>query len=197
MKVALVVALLFARGCGVSEATDPDGDLLTNQQERELGTDPNNADTDGDGLNDNVELATGTDPLDPDTDGDGLADGGETSFGLDPLVADGPDAALSIWLNQDSSWRTRGDDPAFPGFEIISTLTGFADFVPDSGAPTFECYGQGLDVVCPPQPFTDGSDWEFTAFLTDELGNARFVIETTRTAANGTVTTASFDAVPR
>jgi len=32
--------------------TDSDGDGLTDAEERDLGTDPNNADTDGDGVND-------------------------------------------------------------------------------------------------------------------------------------------------
>src|ERR1051326_777721 len=46
---------------------DPDGDGLTNLQEFQLGTDPNNPDTDGDGIPDGVEIANGTDPLDPNS----------------------------------------------------------------------------------------------------------------------------------
>ncbi|MBN1210724.1 MAG: OmpA family protein [Myxococcaceae bacterium] len=56
---------------------DSDGDGLTNTQEAEIGTDPNNPDTDGDGLPDGLEVATSTDPLDDDTDDDGLLDGTE------------------------------------------------------------------------------------------------------------------------
>jgi hypothetical protein len=41
---------------------DPDGDGLTNDEEAELGTDPNLADTDGDGYDDDEELAANTDP---------------------------------------------------------------------------------------------------------------------------------------
>jgi hypothetical protein len=44
---------------------DPDGDGLSNIEEAEYGTDPNNADTDGDGASDGAEVAAGTDPLDP------------------------------------------------------------------------------------------------------------------------------------
>jgi len=61
---------------------DPDGDGMTNQEEFEAGTDPNNADTDGDGLNDNEEQDMGTDPTNEDTDGDGIPDG----IDPDPLV---------------------------------------------------------------------------------------------------------------
>ena len=43
-------------------------------------------DSDGDGLSDDEEKAIGTDPLNPDTDGDGLSDGLERAWGLDPLT---------------------------------------------------------------------------------------------------------------
>src|SRR5713101_2814930 len=54
---------------------DPDQDGLTNLEEYQHGTDPNNPDTDGDGLSDGDEVHKyHTDPLNPDTDGDGLTD---------------------------------------------------------------------------------------------------------------------------
>ena len=76
---------------------DTDGDGLTDDEEKEIGTDPNNPDTDGDGINDGDEV-TGdknkdwdgdgkpdpTDPLNPDSDGDGLNDGDEVDRGTDP-----------------------------------------------------------------------------------------------------------------
>lgn len=98
---------------------DADDDGLSNLQEQNLGTDPNDADTDDDGMPDGWEVAHGLDPLvsadaaldadgdglsnleeyqlgtDPnaaDTDGDGMPDGWETTYGLDPL--DPADAAL-------------------------------------------------------------------------------------------------------
>ncbi len=65
---------------------DPDRDGLTNLQEYELGTDPNNPDTDGDGLLDGDEVNKyHTNPLLPDTDGDGIPDGVEVQTGTDPL----------------------------------------------------------------------------------------------------------------
>lgn len=69
---------------------DTDGDGLTNDQEEELGTDPEIADTDGDGLSDGVEfLKTKTDPKAADSDGDGLSDGDEVNnYKTDPNKAD-------------------------------------------------------------------------------------------------------------
>jgi YD repeat-containing protein len=43
---------------------DSDGDGLTDEEERALGTDPFNADTDGDGYPDGLEVALGSNPLD-------------------------------------------------------------------------------------------------------------------------------------
>lgn len=70
--------------------SDPDGDGLTNDQELNAGTDPNNADTDGDGLNDGEELTKyRTDPKNFDTDKDDLMDGEEVNkWKTNPLVPD-------------------------------------------------------------------------------------------------------------
>lgn len=69
---------------------DTDGDGLTDDEERELGTDPNNPDTDGDGLSDGDEVHVyHTDPLNKDTDGDGLTDYEEVfTHHTDPLNKD-------------------------------------------------------------------------------------------------------------
>lgn len=48
---------------GATRGTDTDGDLLTDEREAELGTDPKNADSDGDGYRDGTEVANGYDPL--------------------------------------------------------------------------------------------------------------------------------------
>lgn len=64
---------------------DADGDGLDNDQEAELGTNPNNWDTDGDGLSDDFEFNNqeniGGLPLRYDTDADSLSDGVEYRIG--------------------------------------------------------------------------------------------------------------------
>jgi len=65
---------------------DADGDGLTIEQERNVGTDPNNTDTDGDGLTDRQEVETyKTDPLRADSDNDTFKDGSEVQSGYNPL----------------------------------------------------------------------------------------------------------------
>ena len=65
---------------------DLDSDGLTNLQEYQRGTIPNNPDTDGDTLQDGAEVAGAgsrppTNPLRADTDSDGLSDGVESNTG--------------------------------------------------------------------------------------------------------------------
>ncbi len=76
---------------------DPDRDGLTNDEEKQIGTDPNNPDTDGDGLKDGEEVHIyHTDPLKWDTDGDGLSDGDEVlKYHTDPLKYDTDGDGLS------------------------------------------------------------------------------------------------------
>jgi len=73
-----------------SPNADPDGDGLTNAEEKQLGTNKKIADSDADGLKDGEEVKTyKTDPLKMDTDGDGLRDGDEVRIEkTDPTKAD-------------------------------------------------------------------------------------------------------------
>jgi hypothetical protein len=81
---------------------DPDGDGLTNAEEAELGTDPNDPDSDGDGISDSIEAEDGRpidtdndgtiDALDTDSDGDGVPDSRDncrTVVNTDQLDSDG------------------------------------------------------------------------------------------------------------
>jgi hypothetical protein len=67
---------------------DADSDGLTNERERELGTDPFNPDSNGDGIDDLTAVRSGLDPLDPDMDDDGVDNATERDGGTDPLAAD-------------------------------------------------------------------------------------------------------------
>lgn len=68
-----------------SRQTDKDLDGLSDEEEKKLGTNPDNIDTDGDGIMDSDEIKIyHTDPLKADTDGDGYKDGYEVERGYNP-----------------------------------------------------------------------------------------------------------------
>ncbi|HPS31451.1 MAG TPA: right-handed parallel beta-helix repeat-containing protein [bacterium] len=68
-------------------ALDKDGDGLTNKEEFDLGSDPDNSDSDSDGINDKTEYDSvpQTSLTASDSDGDGFHDGDEILYGSDPL----------------------------------------------------------------------------------------------------------------
>ena len=74
----------------INGGEDTDGDGLSNSDEIQRGTDPNNPDTDGDQLKDGEEVITYlTNPLKPDTDSDGLSDGAEViTYKTNPILPD-------------------------------------------------------------------------------------------------------------
>ncbi len=97
-------------------ATDEEPDGLTNLQEFQLGTMPNDADSDDDGYNDGPETNTavyvsatntGTNPLLADTDRDGLMDGAENPLtpntGSSPVDADSDNDVFSDKAEIDAS----------------------------------------------------------------------------------------------
>lgn len=70
---------------GPTAVVDSDGDGLSNDEEREVGTSVAKPDTDGDGLGDREEVKVyDTDPKETDTDGDGYLDGAEVENGYNP-----------------------------------------------------------------------------------------------------------------
>jgi hypothetical protein len=88
--------------------SDADGDGISNEDERALGSDPRSADSDGDGLEDAHEVRIGTDPVADDSDGDGLTDRMEAASGgrLDPNNADTDGDSLT-----DGEEAALGTDP--------------------------------------------------------------------------------------
>jgi hypothetical protein len=64
---------------------DSDQDGLTDQEERMIGTDPQNIDTDGDGYSDGKEVSSGYNPLKP-APGDQILAGADLSAGQNPPI---------------------------------------------------------------------------------------------------------------
>ncbi|MBN1334877.1 MAG: hypothetical protein JXB39_02845 [Deltaproteobacteria bacterium] len=109
MRIAIPCFLLLA-ACGA----DTDGDGVSDREEKQNGTDPEEADTDGDGLDDGLELEHGTDGTVADTDGDGYLDGDEVAVGTDPL-----DASSGIY---EGGWPYYGDKNDIVGPDWSETL---------------------------------------------------------------------------
>lgn len=104
------------------EATDSDGDGLSDERERELGTDPDATDSDGDGLSDGEEVSSESNPTKVDTDDDGLDDARELELGTSAAVVDsdfdrlndGKEVELGANPNDDDS----DDDGVIDGREV-------------------------------------------------------------------------------
>ena len=103
-----LLLLLTSSAVGLTGCVDSDGDGLTNSQEADLGTDPDNPDSDGDGITDGDEVDLGIDPLSKDSDGDGYSDGDEVNEGSDPGDAD--DGIFEACVPRES----HSDNPAAP-----------------------------------------------------------------------------------
>lgn len=139
IKLLSLLITTLSIGCTEKEDApnpngDPDGDGLTNQEEEELGTDPDNSDSDDDGINDGDEIDMGLDPTVSDSDTDGLNDGDETEWGSDPLnMYSWPGAG--IW--PDRSAYAEEDGVAGTSFAVGQA---FPDFT------TFDQYGNDVNL---------------------------------------------------
>ncbi|MGC6457425.1 MAG: hypothetical protein ACON4R_03570 [Akkermansiaceae bacterium] len=120
---------------------DPDSDGLTNLQEFNDRTDPQDGDSDDDGLSDGDEVTAGTNPLNNDTDSDGLLDGVETNTGVFVDADDTGTSPLSVDTDSDGlfdsyevtngSNPTDVDDPVTPAVGFAVNFTSAAG----DGAP--------------------------------------------------------------
>ncbi len=124
-NLTIVLVLILILVCSivpVQAQQDSDTDSMPDSWETTNGLDANNSadadnDTDADGLTNKEEYDNGTDPNDPDTDGDGMPDGWEVQYGLDPNdetdVEEDPD---KDGFNNLDEYKRNGDpkDPRKP-----------------------------------------------------------------------------------
>jgi hypothetical protein len=179
-------------------APDADGDGLSDADEAERGTDPNDADTDNDGVADGVEVGQGTDPLNPDSDGDGLTDGQEAQWGTHPLnpdsdadgLTDGQErnlGTLPLVADTDGDGLIDGDevnlgtDPNLPdsdgdsltdGAEVNEILTDPLDFDTDD-----DNVGDGDEVLAGTDPLFARTPLAGLRWSPDITWNFRLVLE--------------------
>ena len=144
---------------------DSDGDGLTNDEERFLGTDPARVDTDRDGISDYVELRFRLNPLDGsdaalDGDGDGFDSKTEVETGMDPFHIE-PD-----YFRERYAFRIhRGDE--------------FEDPLPSTGGipQVRTCYEFRVDNVLYRAPLRpDGSQGDFNLFELSFIDQTRVPI---------------------
>src|SRR4029078_10962673 len=88
-RISFALSLAVLAGCEPEDAgpVDSDGDGLNDDQEADLGADPDNIDSDGDTIGDGDEVDAGLNPMSVDTDEDGYQDNWEQTEGTDPADA--------------------------------------------------------------------------------------------------------------
>jgi Bacterial TSP3 repeat len=151
-----------------SQFVDSDGDGLSDDYEKTIGTDPLNPDTDGDGLSDGVEVKMGLDPLSPnivtscnpalDTDQDKLNDCEERVIGTDACVADTDGDGLSDFIevmSQTNPLVAEGlQDDDRDGTSNADEVTAHSD--PESADQAYQADRGYQYQITPAAPTADG-----------------------------------------
>jgi hypothetical protein len=140
---------------------DSDRDLLDDDFEIAIGTNPTSEDTDGDGASDYNEFIWGSSLLSNDTDGDLIGDGIEAQLGTDPTSDDSDQDGLNDYLevyvigtnpiSADSDLDGLGD-----GFEYE---TGLDPLSPDTDGDSLSDLFEVLNQLSPFLADTDGDGW--------------------------------------
>ncbi|MEO9479298.1 MAG: Ig-like domain-containing protein [Maribacter dokdonensis] len=147
----------------VTISEDSDNDGLTNNEESDLGTDPNNPDSDGDGIVDGEEvLVDNTDPLNDcdhvdgmplgasDCDNDGLTTEEEVTLGTDPNNPDTDNDGLTdgeeVDLGTDPNNPDTDGDGITDGQEVLDNTDPLDACDSINGTPigTSDCDNDGL-----------------------------------------------------
>ncbi len=146
-RISIALSLAVLAGCEPeeTEAPDSDEDGLTDAEEADLGTDPDNADSDGDTISDGVEVDLELDPLNVDTDGDSYQDNWEQTEGTDPGDANSviyqggwpynPNKSQYEGRTWDDAGNREGDELAYFTFlDANGDMVDIYDFA-DQGKP--------------------------------------------------------------
>ncbi|MFN3200299.1 MAG: carboxypeptidase regulatory-like domain-containing protein [Bradymonadia bacterium] len=150
---------------------DADDDGLSNEEELQIGTSPQNPDTDADGLLDGFEVTYGFDPLTGgdgpnDPDGDGLANTDEQNIGSSPLLADtdgdGLDDPDEVLATSDPNLPDTDGDGLLDGDEV--NVHGTSPILADTdngGLNDLEEITRGKDPLDPADDLLSGLSCEF------------------------------------
>lgn len=187
LNIFVVLLMLFGGatlqyGCSSSEETtqqqpvDTDNDGLTDAQEAEIGTDPNNPDSDGDELTDGQEVNEyNTDPLEEDTDGDGLTDGEEVnSYNTNPTETDTDGDGLTDG-EEVNEYRTNPTEADSDG-DGLNDNEEINEYNTDPNNPDTD--GDGINDYQEVQDGTDPNDSADPAQLEEgDLGTVHFAFD--------------------
>jgi hypothetical protein len=143
-------------------ANDADGDGLTNLEEYQAGTDPQDSDSDDDGINDLVEV--GSDPANPlDSDGDGTIDAFDSDSDGDGI----PDSVEGM-ANPDGDGKPNYLDDDADGDGIPDSEEGVADPDGDGLSNYLDDDADGDGIADSVEGMTDPDDDELPNFLDDD-----------------------------
>ena len=133
---------------------DSDGDGLSNSEENDIGTDPEQYDTDGDGYGDGDEVDAGTDPLDSNSYPHSQNTLPNADAGPDQTV----DERTQVTLDASQSFDPDGDIAEYSWRQVSGPSVDLSS--PGSMRPTFTA----------PNVSEQGAALEFELIVTDNLG---------------------------